>query len=206
MIVRGPRPSDTYTQIHTDALADGTLSFKARGILAFLLTLPPGAEISAEKLAKSGTDGERAVKSGLKELETGGYLVRITGEDTTSHLEVTDTPGVGASTPPIEHPLAPHVGIREDAQPTGFPEHLRWLCENHPWLSPAAVRTAHREIELQDLPLAVTKYEIRMVELNKKPSSGEWLRWLIEDEQKMRLADREAARERGERKSWWETA
>ena len=85
-------------------------------------------------------------------------------------------------------------------------DHLLWLTRQHTWLSPAAIRTAHREIELQDLPLSITKYEIRMVELKKKPTSGEWLRWLIEDEQKMRLAERERARENGNHKPWYATA
>jgi hypothetical protein len=189
MIVRGPRPADAFALIHREALADGRLSFKARGILAYLLALPDGAEISPERITKSGTDGERAVKSGLKELQDAGYLLR-----TEAGWAVTDQLGVGTPTPTIE------------TVPVDGAEHLLWLTKQHTWLSPQAVRTAHREIELQDLPLSITKYEIRMVELNKKPSSGEWLRWLIEDEQKMRLAERDRAREAGTHKPWYATA
>lgn len=189
MIIRGPRPSDTVAQIHTSALADGTLSFKARGILAYLLSLPAGTEISPDRITKSGTDGERAVKSGIKELEDAGYLLH-----TDTGWQVTDDKGVEAPTPTIE---------TVPADPAG---HLLWLSTNHPWLSPAAIRTAHREIELQDLPLSVTKYEIRMKELDRKPSSGEWLRWTIEDEQKLRLAEKERAREAGNHKPWYATA
>lgn len=76
MIIRGERPADNFAQIHNAALADGRLSFKARGILAYLLSRPPGWKTSAERLAKSGVDGERAIKSGLKELEAAGYLKR----------------------------------------------------------------------------------------------------------------------------------
>ena len=189
MITRGPRPADTHIPIHPDALAVGTLSFKARGILAYLMSLPSGAEISPERITRSGTDGERAVKSGLKELQDAGYLL-----PTEAGWLATDDKGVGAPTPQIE------------TVPVDAADHLMWLSKNHGWLSPAAVRTAHREIELIDLPLSVTKYEIRMVELNKKPSSSEWLRWLIEDEQKLRLAQKEQAREAGTHKSWWATA
>ena len=189
MIKRGPRLSDALVLMQTAALADGTLSFKARGILAYLLSLPDGADISPERIIKSGTDGERAVKSGIKELQDAGYLLH-----TDDGWLATDDKGVGAPTPTIE------------TVPADGAEHLLWLSKNHTWLSPAAIRTAHREIELIDLPLSVTKYEIRMVELHKKPSSGEWLRWLIEDEQKLRLLQREQAKENGHHKPWYSTA
>lgn len=189
MIIRGPRPSDNFAQIHTAALADGTLSFKARGILAYLLSLPEGTEISPERIIKSGTDGERAVKSGLKELQDAGYLLPVE-----AGWLATDTKGVETPTPTV------------DTVPVDPAEHLMWLANTHKWLSPAAIRTAHREIELQELPLSITKYEVRMKELNKSPSSSEWLRWLIEDEQKLILAERQQARENGNHKPWYATA
>jgi hypothetical protein len=103
MIVRGPRPSDNFAQIHNAALADGRLSFKARGILAFLLSRPPGWSTSAERLAKSGVDGERAIKTGLKELEALGYLTRKRThkpDGTFDHTQtVTDQPTVGPKQP-----------------------------------------------------------------------------------------------------------
>lgn len=189
MIIRGPRPSDSFTLIHTPALADGSLSFKARGILAYLLTLPPGTEVSPDRLTKSGTDGERAVKSGLKELQDTGYLL-----PTEAGWAASDTKGVETPTPTT-------ITVPVDGA-----EHLMWLTTHHGWLSPQAVKTAHREIELQDLPLAVTRYEIRCKEMGKAPTSGEWLRWTIDDEQKLRLAEKERARENGHHKPWYSTA
>lgn len=189
MIIRGPRPTDAVAHIHTAALADGTLSFKARGILAYLLSLPEGTDISPERITRSGTDGDRAVKSGIKELQDAGYLLH-----TDAGWLATDDKGVGAPTPEVH------------TTPVDGAERLMWLATNHPWLSPAAIKTAHREIELQDLTLSVTKYEIRCKERNTAPKSSEWLRWLIEDEEKLRAADRERAREAGIHKPWWATA
>jgi hypothetical protein len=189
MIIRGPRPSDQFTLIHGAALADGALSFKARGILAYLLTLPEGADISPDRITKSGTDGERAVKSGLKELQDAGYLL-----PTDAGWVATDTKGVEVPTPTI------------DTVPVDGAEHLMWLTKNHSWLSPAAIRTAHREIELQDLPLSITKYEIRCKERGTAPNSGEWLRWTIDDEQKLLLDEKKQARENGNHKPWYATA
>lgn len=271
LIVRGPRPADNFAQIHNAALADGRLSFKARGILAFLLSRPPGWQTSVERLAKSGIDGERAVKSGLQELEKHGYLKRTrthnpesgtfihnqvitdqpelvkddeevdttgakrtdgagTGhtEDTTGTLRTSGKPpSINNTEPNNTYPVAGDVvnppKSGEPATPTsrtsygdardggadkrvGVPTHLTWLLEQHKWLSAAALKTAHREIELQDLPLSLTKYEIRMAELNKKPTPSEWLRWTIEDEQKLRAADREQARTNGTKKPWFAVA
>lgn len=87
-----------------------------------------------------------------------------------------------------------------------LPTHLHYLIERHGWLSPAALRTAHREIVYQELPLALTKYEIRAKERNTTPTSSEWLRWLIEDEQKILAEERKQAQEHGHKKSWHSVA
>jgi hypothetical protein len=261
VIVRGPRPADNFAQIHNAALADGRLSFKARGILAYLLSRPPGWSTSAERLAKSGIDGERAVKSGLKELEEFGYLVRTRrhGPDGTFIHEqvITDQPATGAKQPDGEssEPFIdttgafctggkqpdinntelitlisgeggvvnpPNVGdspaatsrtsygidreVMGEIKGVVLPTHLHYLVTDHKWLSPAALRTAHREIQYQDLALSITKYEIRAKELNRTPQSSEFLRWLIEDEQKILAEERKQAKENGHTRSWWETA
>lgn len=200
MITREPRPSDALALIHTSALLDGALSFKARGILAYLLASPPGQSISPNTLAKSGTDGDRAIKSGLTELEDAGYLTRTVTADEdnpTVTLTVTDTPGIGSPTPTEQAPSR-EVLVRTDR--------LMWLCEQHGWLSPAAVKTAVKNFELIDIPLSVTKYEIRCVELKKSPNSGEWLRWTIEDEQKLKLTEGAQAKEAGKGRHWWDVA
>lgn len=76
-IIRGARPSDNFVMIHNAALADERLSYKARGLLAYMLSRPPGWATSAERLAStSPKEGRDAVLSGLKELETIGYLHR----------------------------------------------------------------------------------------------------------------------------------
>ena len=280
MIVRGPRPSDNFAQIHNAALADGRLSFKARGILAFLLSRPPGWKTSVERLARSGTDGERAVKSGLKELEVLGYLKRsrshgpdgtwihnqiITdqpetveddhvldttgtfcthGEEAGHSLDTTGTFCTGGKQPDINNTESnntylgvegvvnpPKVGAQENPDSSRIENSpspggatpppsrksegpredvgsaLNPVPSRHQrWLSPAAWKTAHEQIELQDIMLSLTKYEIRSKERNAQPSSSEWLRWLIEDEQKMRTEERKQAQANAQNKTWYSVA
>ena len=271
MIVRGPRPSDNFAQIHNAALADGRLSFKARGILAFLLSRPPGWKTSAERLAKSGVDGERAVKSGLRELEAHGYLKRTRthadgsdpdvpagtwvhnqvvtdqpetieedmevdtmgakrtdGEKMDTNLDTTGTFCTGGKQPDINNTEPNNTYLQEGgvvSSPTvegtttttsrkseaprdgvGTPTLLNPKPPSKRWLSDAAWKTAHDQIELQDIMLSLTKYEIRCKERNSTPSSSEWLRWLIEDEQKMRSEERKQAQENGKKKPWFAVA
>jgi len=61
-----------------DYLENESLSFKAKGILTYLLSKEDGWEFSLEKLRNVSFEGETAVRSGLKELEEAGYIDRFT--------------------------------------------------------------------------------------------------------------------------------
>lgn len=76
MIVRGPLPTRSYTVLQNELLRDRRLSWKARGLLAYLLSQPPGWTTRTEHLAGVAPDGRDSVRSGLRELEAAGYLRR----------------------------------------------------------------------------------------------------------------------------------
>lgn len=65
-----------FTIVDNSALEDERLSFKAVGLLAFLLSKPDGWTISYRQLASVRSDGEHSVRAGLSELEAAGYLTR----------------------------------------------------------------------------------------------------------------------------------
>ena len=56
---------------------DSNLSFKARGLFIFIQSRPEESSLSVEKLANFSKDGKESIRSGLKELETAGYLKRV---------------------------------------------------------------------------------------------------------------------------------
>lgn len=76
MIVRSPRPESNWTVLQNAVLRHPKLTFKARGLLAYLLSLPDNWTVSAERIAQSGPDGRDAIRTALRELETAGYLRR----------------------------------------------------------------------------------------------------------------------------------
>ena len=95
MIVRRRRV-DRFTIVPNDVLRDVRLSWKARGLLAYLLSLPDDWRTSSDRLARLGPDGRDAVRSGLRELEELGYLVRRRIQSSTgrwsTELIITDEP------------------------------------------------------------------------------------------------------------------
>ena len=59
------------------ALCDERLSWKARGLLAYLLSKPDNWRVIVSHLvAQSDKDGKTSVMAGLEELETVGYIKR----------------------------------------------------------------------------------------------------------------------------------
>ena len=67
---------DAFTQIRNDLFRDRRLSAKAKGIFGFISTHRDGWGVTPESIAASMTDGTSAIKTGLRELEAFGYLLR----------------------------------------------------------------------------------------------------------------------------------
>lgn len=74
MIIRVEH-KDGYTVVRNKTIRDRRLSYKARGLLVYLLSLPDDATVDRAKLAAASRDGERSVRSGLRELAEAGYIV-----------------------------------------------------------------------------------------------------------------------------------
>ncbi|MGH9095733.1 MAG: hypothetical protein ACRDXE_11275 [Acidimicrobiales bacterium] len=67
---------ERFTCIDNQTIEDARLSFKALGLLAYLLSRPDGWEVRAPHLASTHGDGEYAVRAALTELGEAGYLER----------------------------------------------------------------------------------------------------------------------------------
>lgn len=67
--------SSNFTVIDNDVLQDERLSWKATGMLAYLLSLPEDWKVHIEDLARRKSDGHSATASGFRELRLAGYIV-----------------------------------------------------------------------------------------------------------------------------------
>lgn len=74
-IIRDVR-RDRFAIINQQAINDERLSFRARGILVYLLDKPDNWISSSTKLSEVGTEGRDAIRTALAELEEVGYLRR----------------------------------------------------------------------------------------------------------------------------------
>jgi len=67
--------------ISRKTLQDSRLSFKAKGLLSYLLSLPDNWEIHLKEIAKHSTDKLTAIKTATKELVAAGYITMSQGKD-----------------------------------------------------------------------------------------------------------------------------
>jgi hypothetical protein len=118
VIVRAPRATANYTVLPNRVLRDNRLSWKARGLLAYLLSMPDNWRTNSSHLASVGPDGREAVRTGLAELEAAGYLARRRSQDDAGHWStvtyVYDTPQDAVSNP-VENGAVVHTPA------SGFP-------------------------------------------------------------------------------------
>jgi hypothetical protein len=85
MIVRGARQRTNFTILPNGILNDQRLSWRARGLLAYLLSKPDNWRTTIAHLTKQGTEGRDAVTRAMTELEHTGYLVRRRWQDKHGH-------------------------------------------------------------------------------------------------------------------------
>lgn len=85
-----------FTQLPNSWLRDRELSFKARGLLALLMTHDEGWKVTIKQLAEDAStrDGIDSVRAAVVELEAHGYLIRRParrgGQFTADDWEITD--------------------------------------------------------------------------------------------------------------------
>lgn len=103
MAILRKEKKERFTIIDNTVFYDYGLSYKAKGLLCQMLSLPDGWQFSIEGLTKLSNDGKSAVTSALKELQDKGYFYRkqLKNEGKFKGVEY-----VVSETPISEKPLA----------------------------------------------------------------------------------------------------
>ncbi len=70
-----------FTQVSNEVLKDTKLSFKAKGLYAYIYSKPEDWQFSFERIARETSDGEKAILTAIDELEKAGLLRRLKQAD-----------------------------------------------------------------------------------------------------------------------------
>ena len=109
MAIIRKKQKERFSILDNKVIEDERLSFKARGLLIYMLSKPDDWKFYTEELAKrSNKDGISAIKTALNEIEDAGYLTRKqghkkNGQFTSQDWILTDT---STNSPQVEKPLA----------------------------------------------------------------------------------------------------
>ncbi|WP_395705456.1 replication protein [Rhodococcus ruber] len=121
-IRRGPRLADNFTILSNAVINDARLSFRARGVLMWLLSKPADWRIRSESIAEqSPREGREAIRTAMRELEQLGYLVREKNQDESGRWETTQTvyeePVTCGDIPPDPKPRKSDSGEANPGEP-----------------------------------------------------------------------------------------
>ncbi|SOC06352.1 uncharacterized phage protein (TIGR02220 family) [Ureibacillus xyleni] len=75
-IIRAEKKQE-YTVLDRGFLNDARLSWKAKGILAYMLSMPDDWFFYIDELKKHASDGDKSFRSGFNELKSYGYVKRF---------------------------------------------------------------------------------------------------------------------------------
>ncbi|PNZ27692.1 replication protein [Staphylococcus rostri] len=70
------KESGNFVTVHKEFITDDSLSWKAKGMLLYLLSRPDDWQVYEIELQKHASDGRDSVRSGMKELQDAGYIHR----------------------------------------------------------------------------------------------------------------------------------
>lgn len=85
-----------WVGVANETVRDKRLSFRARGVLVYLLSKPDGWSARSVSIAADGTEGREAIRAALRELAEHGYYraSRLQGEGGkwSTYVEISETP------------------------------------------------------------------------------------------------------------------
>lgn len=117
MQFRVSRQESEYVSILKAPIQDAKLSWKAKGLLIYLLSLPDDKTIKISEMAEIASDGESSLRSGIRELRDAGYIRQETirnskGVITGTEYVVREYPDMDNPDPENPHVENPHMENR----------------------------------------------------------------------------------------------
>ncbi|EEK70383.1 Phage replication protein [Bacillus mycoides] len=135
------KKDNNYSVINNTGLKDQRLSWKAKGILAYILTLPDDWVFYREELSQHAKDGINSLRAGMQELKEYGYIKRFPIRDEKNKIIRWETIIYEIPVddfPPVENP------------PAGNPVDGNLLVENRKLLNTDIQSTKELNTDIQN--------------------------------------------------------
>ncbi|HDR4873795.1 TPA: DnaD domain protein [Bacillus cereus] len=136
------KKDNNYSVINNTGLKDKRLSWKAKGILAYILTLPDDWVFYREELSQHAKDGINSLRAGMQELKEYGYIRRFPVRDEKNKIVKRETIIYEIPVddyPPVENP------------PAGKPVAGNLPVENHKLLNTNIQSTKELNTDIQNI-------------------------------------------------------
>ncbi len=116
-----------WVVIDKTAAHDASLSWKAKGLLLYMLSMPDDWSFYVSELKSHATDGRDSTASGLKELEKAGYLVKTKRRDSKGKFQGYD---YNLFETPLPENGKPENGKPENGKPVTNKDLLKLSTDN----------------------------------------------------------------------------
>ena len=112
--------TNNYTVMSNYHLRDKTISFKAKGLLSMMLSLPENWDYTLAGLARISLEGKDAIRATVVELEKAGYVTRSRVRNEKGHLQGTEyvirERPVFSAQPALEEPASENPTLEDTTQ------------------------------------------------------------------------------------------
>ena len=112
--------TQNYTVMSNYHLRDKTISFKAKGLLSLMLSLPEDWDYTLVGLARISLEGKDAIRAAVVELEKAGYVTRSRVRNEKGHLQGTEyvirERPVFSAQPALEEPASENPTLEDTTQ------------------------------------------------------------------------------------------
>lgn len=112
--------TQNYTVMSNYHLRDKTISFKAKGLLSLMLSLPEDWDYTLAGLARISLEGKDAIRAAVVELEKAGYVTRSRVRNEKGHLQGTEyvirERPVFSAQPALEEPASENPTLEDTTQ------------------------------------------------------------------------------------------
>ena len=112
--------TSNYTVMSNYHLRDKTISFKAKGLLSLMLSLPEDWDYTLAGLTRISLEGKDAIRAAVVELEKAGYVTRSRVRNEKGHLQGTEyvirERPVFSAQPALEEPASENPTLEDTTQ------------------------------------------------------------------------------------------